>query len=77
MRKPLYLAGLALLVLAACSGSGPDTNAIMNAQNAQKISDTSEAPFVLVDTGRAFARRLSDTYPDFTSRMPQSAAQLS
>lgn len=76
MLKTIFVPALAAIAfLAGCTGGGPDLNTIMSASNAQKIDRTSEEPFVLVDLGRNFAERVSDTHPDFVSSMPHGKAQ--
>lgn len=65
----------AILLLAGCSGGGPELNRILNAPNAQKIDRTDEAPYVLVDLGRQFAEKISNSYPEFHSYLPQTSPE--
>jgi len=71
--KPAALA--AFILLSACSGGGPQLDAILSAPNATKLDATDESPFVLVDLGRSFAERLSASDPKFESYLPQSKAE--
>ena len=76
MFKPVHTALFcAFFFLTGCSGGGPQSGAILNAPNAQKIDGTGDEPFVLVDMGRSFAERISATYPEFVSHMPRSAPE--
>lgn len=65
----------AMFLLAGCAGSGPHLAAIMGSASAQKIDRTDESPYVLVDIGRAFAEKITASYPEFVSSMPQAAPE--
>ncbi len=62
---------LAVLGLSACGGAGPATQAILNATGAWKVDRAAQdEPFVLVDTGLNFAKRLAGSVHENHWSMP-------
>lgn len=76
MFKPVVVVFLAsALVLSGCTGGGPQLGAILNAPYAEKIDRTGDEPFVLVDLGRSFAKKITGSYPKFIGAMPKAGPE--
>jgi len=70
---PLAAAGV--LGVSACTGGGPRTDAIVNAENAIYVSSDAQDPFFLVDLTQATAHAVSLTMKPAYSWLPPSAEQ--
>lgn len=65
----------ALLVLTGCTGGGPRADDILGAENAVKVGEPEEKPFVLVELGQSNAEIVSRSIVQPPSSLPRASEQ--
>jgi polysaccharide export outer membrane protein len=66
----------AVTLVAGCTGGGPNVNAILKADNAQRVElPVSDDPFVLVELGQKTASAVSASIAPLTSFLPSAGQQ--